>query len=116
MVDAARDSERMPPLQRDQQLETLAREHAEAMRRARRTAHDTGDGDLNQRLERAGLALSAGENVAHAGSAVLAQRALWASPSHRENLLFPGFDTIGIGVALDNDGTLWVCQVFANRR
>lgn len=116
MVNAARASERGAPLARDARLETLAQEHAEAMRRARKTAHDTGDGDLVQRLERAGLELSAGENVAHAGSAALAQRALWASPSHRENLLFPGFDAVGIGVALDPDGTLWVCQVFASTR
>ncbi|HEY0468321.1 MAG TPA: CAP domain-containing protein, partial [Polyangiaceae bacterium] len=114
MVDAARESERSAPLSRDARLETLAQAHAEAMRSARRTAHDTGDGDLNQRLERAGLELSAGENVAHAGSAALAQRALWASPSHRENLLFRGFDVVGIGVAPDTDGTLWVCQVFAS--
>jgi len=114
MIDAARASERAAPLSRDAQLETLAQEHAEAMRRARKTAHDTGDGDLNQRLQRADLELSAGENVAHAGSAALAQRALWASPSHRENLLFRGFDRVGIGVAPDADGTLWVCQVFAS--
>ena len=116
MVNAARASERGAPLSRDARLETLAQEHAEAMRSARKTAHDTGDGDLVRRLERAGLELSAGENVAHAGSAALAQRALWASPSHRENLLFHGFDTVGIGVAPDADGTLWVCQVFASTR
>jgi hypothetical protein len=114
MVNAARVSERVATLARDPRLEALANEHAEAMRRARKTAHDTGDGDLNQRLERAGLELSAGENVAHAGSAALAQRALWASPSHRENLLFRGFNVVGIGVAPDSDGTLWVCQIFAS--
>jgi len=114
LVNAARASERVPTLERDARLEALAEEHAQAMRRARKTAHDTGDGDLNQRLERAGLELSAGENVAHAGSAALAQRALWASPSHRENLLFRGFDSVGIGVAPDPDGTLWVCQIFAS--
>ena len=113
MVNAARASEHGRPLAPDVRLEALAQEHAEAMRRARRTAHDVGDGDLDQRLERAGLELSAGENVAHAKSATLAQRALWASPSHRENLLFRGFDAVGIGVAPDPDGTLWVCQVFA---
>jgi hypothetical protein len=112
MVNAARASEGLPLLQRDTRLEALAQAHAEAMRRARRTAHDAGDGDLNQRLEQVGLELAAGENVAHAGSAVLAQRALWASPSHRENLLDPAFDLLGIGVAPDADGTLWVCQVF----
>jgi len=114
MVNAARASERGAPLARNAQLEALAQAHAEAMRHVRKTAHDTGDGDLVQRLERAGLELSAGENVAHAGSAALAQRALWASPSHRENLLFRGFDSVGIGVAPDADGTLWVCQVFAS--
>jgi hypothetical protein len=115
MVNAARASESLATLERDARLETLADEHAEAMRRARKTAHDTGDGDLNQRLERAGLELSAGENVAHAGSAALAQRALWASPSHRENLLFRGYGAVGIGIAADPDGTLWVCQIFASR-
>ncbi len=112
MVNAARESEHLPALRPDPRLEQLARAHADAMRRARKTAHDTGDGNLNQRLERAGLELAAGENVAHAGTAVMAQRALWASPSHRENLLFPAFDLVGIGVAPDLDGTLWVCQVF----
>ena len=116
MVNAARASERLAPLSRDARLEALAQQHAEAMRRARKTAHDTGEGDLVQRLERAGLELSAGENVSHAGNAALAQRALWASPSHRENLLFQGFDVVGIGVAPDADGTLWVCQVFASTR
>lgn len=116
MVNAARRSERLAPLARDGQLEALAQAHAEAMRRARKTAHDAGDGDLNQRLEQQGLQLEAGENVAHAGNAALAERALWASPSHRENLLFARFDSVGIGVAHDPDGTLWVCQVFARSR
>lgn len=114
MINAARVSERGTPLSRDERLEALAQEHAEAMRNARKTAHDTGQGDLVRRLERAGLELSAGENVAHAGSAALAQRALWASPSHRENLLFRGFDVVGVGVAPDADGTLWVCQIFGS--
>jgi len=116
MVNAARESEGSAPLARDPRLEALAAEHAEAMRRTHKTAHDTGQGDPNQRLERAGLELSAGENIAHAGSAVLAQRVLWASPSHRENLLFHGYDLVGIGVAPDADGTLWVCQIFASSR
>jgi Cysteine-rich secretory protein family len=113
MVNAARASERLAALEPDERLAALAQSHAEAMRRAHKTAHDAGDGDLNYRLEQLGLELDAGENVAHAASAVLAQRALWASPSHRENLLFPSFNAFGVGVASDPDGTLWVCQVFA---
>jgi hypothetical protein len=114
MVNAARASEAIAPLTRDARLEALAQAHAEAMRRAHKTAHDAGDGDLNQRLANAGFELRAGENVAHAASAALSHRALWASPSHRENLLFPDFDALGVGVASDADGTLWVCELFAS--
>jgi uncharacterized protein YkwD len=113
MVNAARTSEHLRALELDERLAALAQSHAEAMRRARKTAHDAGDGDLSFRLEQLGLELEAGENVAHAESVALAQRALWASPSHRENLLFPRFTLLGVGVAPDPDGTLWVCQVFA---
>ncbi|HTA88020.1 MAG TPA: CAP domain-containing protein [Polyangiaceae bacterium] len=114
MVNAARATEQAAPLERDARLEELAQAHAEAMRHARKTAHDVGDGDLNQRLANAGLELRAGENVAHAANAALSHRALWASPSHRENLLFPNFDVVGIGVAPDADGTLWICELFAS--
>jgi len=112
MINRARASERGSALERDATLEQVARAHAEAMRKAHKTAHDAGDGDLGERLANAGLALYAGENVAHAASAALAHRALWASPSHRENLLFPDFVSVGVGVATDSDGTLWVCEVF----
>jgi len=116
MIDSARVSEGLTGLARSEELEAIARAHAEAMRRAHKTAHDAGDGDLTQRLERSGLTLRAGENVAHAASAALAERALWASPSHRENLLFPEYDSVGVGVARDADGTLWVCEVFASAK
>jgi uncharacterized protein YkwD len=62
----------------------------------------------------AGLAVkAAGENVAHAMSVIHAHRSLHASPSHRANMLSPAFDSVGIGVAADRDGTLWVCQLYA---
>jgi hypothetical protein len=28
-------------------------------------------------------------------------------------MLSPAFDSVGIGVAADPDGTLWVCQLYA---
>jgi uncharacterized protein YkwD len=113
MVNAARASEGLRALRPNATLTQLASEHATMMRGVRRTAHDTGEGDLTARLARAGLSLTAGENVAHAASVALAHRVLWASPSHRQNLLTAGFDSIGIGVALDEDGSVWVCEEFA---
>jgi uncharacterized protein YkwD len=115
MVNQARATEQSPPLVRDPALDALAQAHAEAMRRTRRIAHDAGDGDPKTRVEAANLdILAAGENVAHALDVARAHRALWASPSHRENLLEPRFDRIGIGMALDSDGSIWVCEVFAD--
>jgi len=117
MLNAARQTEGAPPLARHGKLDALAREHAEAMKKAQRIAHDLGFGDPGLRVRGAGLdAAAAGENVAHALDAKRAHRALWASPSHRENLLLDRFDSVGIGVARDDDGTVWVCELFADRR
>jgi uncharacterized protein YkwD len=114
MVNAARTTEQSPPLVRDATLDTIAQRHAEAMRKLKRIAHDAGDGDPQSRVQASELnVLAAGENVAHALDVTRAHRALWASPSHRENLLQPRYDRIGIGIAEDPDGSIWVCEVFA---
>jgi uncharacterized protein YkwD len=117
MVNAARASERLPALRRDSRLDALAQTQALAMRTARRVGHDVGLGNVKGRIGETGLNVAAaGENVSHAPSAQRAHRALWASPSHRGNLLHSRYDSIGVGAALDADGSLWVCEVFADFR
>jgi uncharacterized protein YkwD len=114
MLNAARGAEGLRPLRADAALVRLASVHAAAMRDAQRLAHDTGQGTVVDRSERAGIVAPAlGENVAHAMDVRGAHRTLWASPSHRGNLLDPRFDSVGIGTAIGDDGTLWVCEVFA---
>jgi uncharacterized protein YkwD len=108
----ARTLERRPPLARSPELEALAQAHAEAMHRAGRLGHDIGRGTVDQR---AGLdPRRVGENVARAPTAVRAHRVLWASPSHRANILDPRFDNVGIGVSRTAGGAVWVCQIFAD--
>jgi uncharacterized protein YkwD len=81
---------------------------------ARILAHDVGVGNPAIRLQALGLRpTTAGENVAHALSVVRAHRALWDSPSHRSNLLHSAFTHVGIGLARDEDGSYWVCEMFA---
>jgi uncharacterized protein YkwD len=114
MLNAARRSEQRLPVRRDPGLDQLAQAHAEAMRRARQTAHDVGQGLPSERLRRAGFEVTlVGENVAYAGSLARAHRALWDSPSHRGTLLEPGFGRVGLGVASE-DEAVWVCELFAN--
>ena len=114
MVNAARRSEGLLRLRRDPRLDAVAQAHAESMRKARLVGHDVGSGSLPERIEAANLIVKmAGENLARAMDIRRAHRALWASPSHRANLLEAKFRSIGIGVVPDEDGTLWVCEVFA---
>jgi uncharacterized protein YkwD len=114
MVNAARQSEGLPRLVRESTLERLAQRHARAMQKSARLAHNLGEGDPKQRVLATGLRVrETGENVARAASIRRAHRVIWASPSHRANLLYPEFDKIGIGVAMDADGGVWACQLFA---
>jgi uncharacterized protein YkwD len=114
MVGALRDRERLPPLQRDALLDRVALAHARRMMAARTVGHDVGDGDPVARIEASGArAQLVGENVAHAASVRLAHRALYESPSHRENLLRAEFDRVGAAVVTDADGSVWVAEVFA---
>jgi uncharacterized protein YkwD len=115
MVNGARASEGLFSLTRDARLDRAARAHAEAMREEHLLAHEGRDGSPAERLAGAGVVAHAvGENVAHAADAAHAHRTLWQSPSHRSNLLESRFDTFGVGVAPDADGTLWVCELFAS--
>jgi uncharacterized protein YkwD len=114
MVNHARQTERLPPLLRDGTLDRLAQQHAESMRHNARLAHDLGHGNPKQRVAAAGLRVrEAGENVARATSIKRAHRVVWASPSHRVNLLYARFESIGIGIAEDVDGAVWVCELLA---
>jgi uncharacterized protein YkwD len=114
MLNDARAAEGLATLGANSRLDAVALAHAGAMKARRQLAHDLGEGNPLTRLARAGITpYSAGENVAHALTLRRAHRALWASPSHRGNLLDPRFDSVGVGIARDDDGSVWLCEVFA---
>ena len=114
MINAARTTEQLLPLSRDGALDKLARAHSEGMLRARMVGHDVGGGDPAARIRAAGIkAHLAGENVASAGSLEHAHRALWASPSHRGNLLLEKYTRVGVAVVRAPDGTVWVTEMFS---
>jgi uncharacterized protein YkwD len=84
------------------------------MRAAKLLAHDAGDGDPATRVAATGTTWKVlGENVAKAKTDRAANRALYASPSHRGNMLDPRFKKVGIGVVVDaKTGEMWVAQLF----
>jgi uncharacterized protein YkwD len=110
---AARD---LPALRLSSPLSDVARQHSEEMARLGRLSHESAaGGTLKERLERARIAnaLSA-ENVARGDSfdPALIHEALMGSEGHRENILLPNVDEVGIGVALGPDGDHYVTQDF----
>lgn len=114
MMNVVRVEEHLPSLVRDPHLDVLANAHAEAMRAKHTVAHDVGDGDLRARFEASTeTARSIGENVAHAASIGRAHRAIYGSASHRMNLLRADYTHMGVGVATADDGSVYVCEVFA---
>ena len=115
MLASARAESGEPPLARDARLDAVAQEHARSMAGARALAHDAGDGDPGARMQAAGLSWQAlGENVAHAATVALAHRSLWASPSHRANMLRRDFSRVGVAAIRDERGDLWVVETFAS--
>ncbi|WP_438024820.1 CAP domain-containing protein [Sorangium sp. So ce233] len=114
MMNAARASEGLPALARDPALAALARAHSEEMIKARMVGHDVGSGDPAVRLKAAGYkATIAGENVASSSTTEGAHRAIWASPSHRGNLLDRRYGRTGVAVVRDASGRVWVTQLLA---
>ncbi len=113
LVNAARHEQGLPALGRNKTLDRAATLHSTHMREQGRTSHDAGHGDPAKRVAQAGLAPKAtGENVALAQSVKRLHRALWASPSHRENLLLLRWDEVGIGIVERADGALLATELF----
>lgn len=113
LVNQARAQQGLQPLQMDTRLVTAARLHSRRMAQANALSHQfPSEPDLNSRLEPGGLHFDvSGENVAVNTSVLGAHQGLMNSPPHRENILNPRFNAIGIGVLRAN-GVFWVTQDF----
>lgn len=101
MTNAARTRAGVPPLRFDETLTRAAREHSAAMADAEEISHQLPrEPSLSARLSAdSSLHLDhMGENVSMAADANQSQEGLMHSPPHRENILDPGYNIIGIGV------------------
>ena len=108
------------PLKADARLEGAARRHSRAMLRTGTFSH----GAFDVRIRRAGVrAPRVGENLAWSGGSLARARTIvrmWlASPSHRANLLRPGYRIVGVGAINGcfngQQHTLMVTTDFAGR-
>lgn len=94
----------------------IARKHSHVQLKEQDIFHKSPvDGsDPAQRIERGGyLCKSSGENVATAPTLTLAHNGLMGSPGHYKNII-GDWNEIGIGIAEDSSGQLYVTQLFTN--
>lgn len=114
LLNLDRSHYNLPELPIDPALSRIARLKSEDMRDNQYFAHRSPTyGDVRSMLTRLGYAYTAaGENIAHHATLEKAQAALISSPGHRRNILSKGYTKVGIGVALDQNGYVYLTQIF----
>lgn len=112
-ANAERAQRGLPALRWDDALYRAAVNHAIEMARRESISHQyPGEAELSARGKQAGAHFSViAENVAEASTAVRIHDAWMKSEGHRENILDPRVDAVGISVILRN-GQLYAVQDF----
>jgi uncharacterized protein YkwD len=118
LVNQERTSRGLNPLTMSVQLQAVARAQAKDMWVRQFFSHINPDGlSPFDRLNAAKIPyIEAGENLALAPDVQIAHQNLMASPKHKENILYPTFKKVGIGVVDSNNSSsgLMFVQVFSN--
>jgi hypothetical protein len=92
-------------------LTSIARNHSQKM------AHDgTIYHNMNLGNDIQGNWYAAGENVGMGPDCQSIHAAFMSSPGHKANILDTDYNQVGVGVAFDADGTVYVTEDFAGRR
>lgn len=110
-----RTEEELPGMLVHQEIAALARDHSRAMASGRRPFGHEGFEKRARRLTRSLDAVAVSENVAHNQGhddpATVVVEGWLESPEHRANL-FGDADLTGVGVAIAEDGTVYVTQLY----
>ena len=115
LLNSDRAAYGLPALTLDPALCRIARIKSQDMRDNQYFAHTSPTyGDVRQMLRTFGYSYAAaGENIAHHASIEKAQAAFLSSPGHRKNIMSSAYTKVGLGVAIDEKGFVYLTQIFA---
>ncbi len=115
-LNASRKEAGLPALEWDESLAQAAREHTERMVAANELGHVLkGEPTVADRLGAAGVHFNrSGENVGYDTDFNDMHRSWMDSPPHRENILSPDYNAVGIGVGRTDEGLWYGTQDFAH--
>jgi uncharacterized protein YkwD len=113
LANRERAAHRLPALQWNAALASAARAHAQKMAQAGTLSHQfEGEMDMGTRFRVAGVQFrTAAENVALGPTAADIHAQWMKSPGHRDNILDPALDSLGVAVVVRN-GQLFTVQDF----
>jgi len=121
LVNQDRTQHGLAAIQLNDRLSEAARGHAELIAQRRQLSHRfPGEASMSDRIAATGVRFDvAGENAAETGDtgdaahdAAEANTTLMFSPPHRENILNPTHNAVGIA-AFSSGGHIWVIEDFA---
>jgi hypothetical protein len=116
LVNHDRAAAGLSPLAWDDKLAQAASDHARLMADQGALSHQLpGEPDLGARLAAHEVRMGrAGENVVFDENVESAHENFMNSPEHRDNILDPEYNAVGIGV-VNADGVLYIAEDFAHR-
>lgn len=114
LLNMDRQKNGLSPLPLDPELSRIARIKSQDMKDNRYFAHESPTfGRAPQMLTHFGYAYNGvGENIAHHSTAEKAEAAFMSSWGHRINILGKQWTKVGIGVVYDDQGYLYITQLF----
>lgn len=112
LVNAERErvSVYLKPLRRNEELDELAREHAEAMAKACKTYHSEASQMVSQMEHRPAARL--GENVARGASMEYIHHKMSQRKSDYANMMDWRYSEMGMATATGADGKIYLCQLY----
>lgn len=115
LVNEERRNQNLAAVQWSQELSAGAEAHSYDMWKRDFFSHINLAGeDPDERRLKRGITTAVGENL-HFGALTIedAHESLMGSPPHKENILNPEWERLGIGIAKDENGQLFVTQWFS---
>lgn len=116
LMNKERTVRHLNPLRISREFKTVAIEHSQDMASHQKMTHLSSSGkSYLDRVVDAGLFfIEIGENVAVSDTfdAEFIHQGFMESPEHRDNILDPGYDGVGIGVVYTQEGEYFITQDF----
>src|SRR5262249_35730789 len=118
LTNEARAEKKLPPLKPDEKLFEAARAHSANMAKQQKMEHVLDGKNPADSVKETGYKIaSLGENVAWStGEPIKKIFQMWMdSEHHRDNILKPEYEEIGIGIAANDKGETYYTQVFGTK-